>query len=164
MVDLTHEMAKIKEQLHRSANIRADARRREREAEEEMARSQLRLNNLEITLQNVQRDTERRLKRAHSHSEFETEPAVEKQQRERHDKQCMPPPPNLLGTTGKIDDVLRCQHRSEAEGPTEETRSLLQMIQEQVVSDVDVEMASTGLELEAEHWQWGEAAATRCYT
>jgi hypothetical protein len=47
---LTHEMADIKGQLARSAAIRADAKRREREAEEEVARSQLRLNNLEITL------------------------------------------------------------------------------------------------------------------
>jgi hypothetical protein len=33
-----------------------------------------------------------------------------------------------------------------------------------VVSDVDVETASTGLELEAEHWQQKEAAAARRYT
>jgi hypothetical protein len=35
-VDLTHEMAEIKEQLAQSANIRADARQREREAKEKM--------------------------------------------------------------------------------------------------------------------------------
>jgi hypothetical protein len=49
-IDLTHEMAEIQEQLARSAAIRADARQREKEAEEEMARSHLRLNNLEIVL------------------------------------------------------------------------------------------------------------------
>jgi hypothetical protein len=58
MIDLTHEMAEIKEHLARSATIRADVRRREREAEEEATCSQLRLNNLEIALRNVQRDTE----------------------------------------------------------------------------------------------------------
>jgi hypothetical protein len=47
---------------------------------------------------------------------------------------------------------------------TEENRSLLQTIREQVVSDVDVDMASMGLELEAEHWQWKEAMATHHYT
>jgi hypothetical protein len=47
---LTHEMADIKEQLAWSAAIRADARRQEQEAEEEAARSPLRLNNLEIAL------------------------------------------------------------------------------------------------------------------
>jgi hypothetical protein len=57
-IDLTQEMAEIKEQLSRSAAIRADARQREKEAEEEMARSHLRLNNLEIALRNMQRDTE----------------------------------------------------------------------------------------------------------
>jgi hypothetical protein len=67
-------------------------------------------------------------------------------------------------TMGKIDNTSCHQHRSEAEGPTEETRSLLQTIPEQVVSDVDAEMASTGLELEAEHWQWMEAAAAHRYT
>jgi hypothetical protein len=49
-MDLTHEMAEIKEQLARSADIRADAQWREREAEEETACSQLRLYNLEIAL------------------------------------------------------------------------------------------------------------------
>jgi hypothetical protein len=58
-IDLMQEMAEIKEQLAGSAAIRADARQREKEAEqEEMAHSHLRLNNLEITLRNVQRDTE----------------------------------------------------------------------------------------------------------
>jgi cell division protein ZapA (FtsZ GTPase activity inhibitor) len=57
-INLTHEMAEIKEQRARSATIRADARQREKEAEEETARSHLRLNNLEIALRNVQRDTE----------------------------------------------------------------------------------------------------------
>jgi hypothetical protein len=61
-IDLTHEMAEIKELFARSAAIRADARQREKEAEEETARSQLRLNNLEITLRNVQHDTERMLR------------------------------------------------------------------------------------------------------
>jgi hypothetical protein len=85
-IDLTQEMAEIKEQLARSAAIRADARQREKEAEEETARSHLRLNNLEIVLRNVQRDTERKLKQACSHSERESECTAEKQQRERHDK------------------------------------------------------------------------------
>jgi hypothetical protein len=53
---------------------------------------------------------------------------------------------------------------TEAEEPAEETRSLLQTIQEQVVSDVDADTASTGLELKAEHWQQTEAAAAHCYT
>jgi hypothetical protein len=53
-----HEMAEIKEQLARSAAIRADAQQREKETEEETAHSHLRLNNLEITLQNVQCNTE----------------------------------------------------------------------------------------------------------
>jgi hypothetical protein len=48
--------------------------------------------------------------------------------------------------------------------PTGETRSLLQTIREQIVSDVEADTASTGLELEAEHWQWKEAAAARRYT
>jgi hypothetical protein len=50
MVDLTHEMAEIKEQLARSANIRADMLTHKREVEEETACSHLRLNNLEIML------------------------------------------------------------------------------------------------------------------
>jgi hypothetical protein len=100
VIDLTQEMAEIKEQLARPAAIRADARQREKEAEEEMARSHLRFNNLEIVLRNVQHDTERKLKRACSHSERESEPAAEKQQREWHDKRCMPPPPNLVGNNG----------------------------------------------------------------
>jgi hypothetical protein len=78
-VDLMHEMAEIKEQLARSANLRADGRRQEKEAKEETPRSQLRVNNLEIVLWNMQGDTERRLKRTRSHSEREAEPAVEKQ-------------------------------------------------------------------------------------
>jgi hypothetical protein len=61
-IDLTQEMAEIKEQLAeqltRSAAIQADARQREKEAKEETARSHLRLNNLEIALRNVQHDTE----------------------------------------------------------------------------------------------------------
>jgi hypothetical protein len=44
---LTQEMAEIKDQLAKSAAIRADARKREKEAEEETACSHLRLNNLE---------------------------------------------------------------------------------------------------------------------
>jgi hypothetical protein len=65
---------------------------------------------------------------------------------------------------GDIDDASRGQHRSGAERQTEENRSLLQTIQEQVVSDIDADMASTGLELEAKHWQRKEAAAARRYT
>jgi hypothetical protein len=107
-MDLTPEMAEIKEQLAWSANIRVDAQWREKEAKEETARSQLRLNNLEITLRNVQHDTERRLKTTCSHSKREAEPAVEKQQQERR----MPLPPNLLGTTGKIDNTSCRQHHS----------------------------------------------------
>jgi hypothetical protein len=76
----------------------------------------------------------------------------------------MPPPPNPLETMGQIDDAARCQHRSRAEEPTGETRSLLQMIREQIISDVEADTASTGLELEAEHWQRKEAAAARRYT
>jgi hypothetical protein len=76
----------------------------------------------------------------------------------------MPPLPNPLETTGQIDDASRHQHRSRAEEPTEETRSLLQTIREQIVSDVESDMASTGLELEAEHWQRKEAAAAHRYT
>jgi hypothetical protein len=94
------------------------------------------------------------------HSEGEAEPAVEKQQRQRH----MPPPHNPLETMGKIDDASHRQRRSKAEGMTEETRSLLKMIREQVVSDVDAEMASTELELEAKHWQQKEAMAACHYT
>jgi hypothetical protein len=63
-----------------------------------------------------------------------------------------------------IDDTLCHQHRAKAEVPAEETRSHLQTIQEQVVLDVDAEMASTGLGLEAEHWQWKEAAPMHRYT
>jgi hypothetical protein len=76
----------------------------------------------------------------------------------------MPPRPHLVGTTGKVDDASRSQHRSKAKGPTEETRSLLQMIREQGILDVDVETASTGLELKAEHWKLKEAAAAGHYT
>jgi hypothetical protein len=50
MMHLTQEMAEIKDQLAKSAAIRADARKCEKEAEEETARSHLRLNNLEIAL------------------------------------------------------------------------------------------------------------------
>jgi hypothetical protein len=71
-IHLTQEMAGIKDQLARSAAIRADAWQHEKEAEEETAHSHLRLNNLEIALRNVQRDTERKLKRARSHSEHES--------------------------------------------------------------------------------------------
>jgi hypothetical protein len=74
----------------------------------------------------------------------------------------MPPPTNPLETTGSIDDTSHRQHRSGAERQTEETRSLLQTIREQVISDIDADTASTGLELEAEHWQRKEAA--RRYT
>ena len=49
-IDLTHEMAEIKKQFTQTAARRADARQRKKEAEEEEARSQLRLNNLEIAL------------------------------------------------------------------------------------------------------------------
>jgi hypothetical protein len=83
---LTQEMAEIKDQLAKSAAIRADARRREKEAEEETTCSHLRFNNLEIALRNVQHNPERKLKRARSHSECESEPAAERQQKERHDK------------------------------------------------------------------------------
>jgi hypothetical protein len=55
---LTQEMAEIKDQLAKSAAIRADTLKHEKEAKEETAHSHLRLNNLEITLRNVQRDTE----------------------------------------------------------------------------------------------------------
>jgi hypothetical protein len=96
-------MAGIKDQLARSAAIRADARQREKEAEEETARSHLRLNNLEIALRNVQHDTERKLKRARSPCERESEPAAKKQQQERRNKRRMPPPPNPLETTGQVD-------------------------------------------------------------
>jgi hypothetical protein len=72
VIDLMQEMAEINEQLARSAAIRADARQQEKEAKEEIARSHLRLNNLEITLRNVQRDTERKLKRARSLCERES--------------------------------------------------------------------------------------------
>jgi hypothetical protein len=161
---LTQEMAEIKNQLAKSATIRADARKRDKEAEEETARSHLRLNNLEIALWNVQRDTERKLKRARSLCERESEPAAERQQKEQRDKRCMPPPPNPLETTGQTDDAAHCQHRSRVEEPTGETRSLLKTIREQIVSDVEADTASTGLELEAEHWQRKEAAAARRYT
>jgi hypothetical protein len=40
----------------------------------------------------------------------------------------MPPPPNPLDTAGQIDDATCRQHRSRAEEPTGETRSLLQTI------------------------------------
>jgi hypothetical protein len=143
MINLTHEMAEIKDQLTRSAAIRADARRREKEAEEETAWSQLRLNNLEIALRNVQCETERRLKRPRSHCECEADPAVETH---------MLPPPNPLETMGRN------------EAPAAETMSLLEMIREQIVSDVDADTTSMGLELEAEHWQRKEATAARCYT
>jgi hypothetical protein len=164
VIDLTQEMAEIKEQLARSAAIRADARQCKKEPEEEMARSHLMLKNLDIALRNVQRDTERKLKRARSHREHESEPAAEKQQREWRDKRRMLPPLNPLETTGRIDDAARCQHRSRAEEPTGGTRSLLQTIREQIVSDVKADTASTGPELEAEHWQQKEAAAARWYT
>jgi hypothetical protein len=38
-MDLVHEMAKIKEQLAQSANIRADARQQKRKAKEETGNS-----------------------------------------------------------------------------------------------------------------------------
>jgi hypothetical protein len=160
---LMHEMAEIKEQLAWSATIRADAQQHEKEAKEETARSHLRLNNLEIVLRNVQRDTERKLNRACSRSERECKPAAKKQQKERRDKQQMPPLLNLLETTGQIDDASHCQHRSRSEEPTGETRSLLKTIREQILSDVEADTASTGLELEAEHWQRKEAMAACRY-
>jgi hypothetical protein len=67
-------------------------------------------------------------KRAHLHSECENDTAVPTQQRVQRDKRGMPLPPDLLGTTEKIDDTLRRQHRLEADMLTEETRSLLQTI------------------------------------
>jgi hypothetical protein len=76
----------------------------------------------------------------------------------------MPPPPNLLGTMERVDNASCFQHQAKLEIPAEETRSLLQTIREQVVLDVGVEIASTGLELEAEHWQQKEAAAACRYT
>jgi hypothetical protein len=76
----------------------------------------------------------------------------------------MQPPPNLLETTGQIDNAARHKHRSRAEEPTGETRSLLQTIREQIVSDVKADTASMGLELEAKHWQRKEAAAACRYT
>jgi hypothetical protein len=82
MINLTHEMGEIKELFARSATIRADARQREEEAEEETTHSQLRLNNLEIVLRNMQRDIEQKLKRARSHSKGEAEPAADRQQKE----------------------------------------------------------------------------------
>jgi hypothetical protein len=135
-INLMHEMAEIKDQLTRSATMRADAQRRVKEAEEDTVRSQLRLNNLEISLRDMQHDTEHRLKRARLHSEHDAETAAEQQQWEPRDRQRMPPPTNPLETTGSIDDASRCQHRSGAGKETEENRSLLQTIQEQVVSDV----------------------------
>jgi hypothetical protein len=89
----------------------------------------------------MQCETEWRLKRTCSHSERETEPAVERQQRAQCGKQHMVPPPNPLGKTEMIDDASCRQHCSEVEVPAEETRCLLQAIREQVVSDVDVEKA-----------------------
>jgi hypothetical protein len=160
---LTQVMAGIKDQLAKLTASRADARQSEKEAGEETARSHLRLNNLEIVLWNVQRDTERKLKWARSHSECESEPAAKKQQKERRDKRRMPPPPNPLETTGQIDDAARHQHRSRAEEPTGETRSLLKTIREQSVLDAKADMASTRLEIEAEHWQRKEASAARRY-
>ena len=94
----------------------------------------------------------------------QSEPTTKKQQREQRDKRGIPPPPNPLETTGQIDNAPRRQHRLRVEEPTGETRFLLQTIREQVVSDVKVDTASTGLELEAEHWQQKEAAAARRYT
>jgi hypothetical protein len=89
---------------------------------------------------------------------------VEKQQKEQRNKRGMPPAPHPLGTTGKVDDTSHCQHHSEVERLTEETRSLLQTIREQVVSDIDAEAGSTGLELESEHWQRKEATVAHRYT
>jgi hypothetical protein len=63
VVDLTHEMAEIKAQFAWSANIRADAQRQEREAEEEKAHFHLWLNNLEITLHSIQHDCKGNLSR-----------------------------------------------------------------------------------------------------
>jgi hypothetical protein len=76
----------------------------------------------------------------------------------------MPPPPNPLETTEQTDDTSRHQRRSRADEPTGETRSLLQTIREQVVSDVEADTASLGLELDDKHWQWKEAAAACHYT
>jgi hypothetical protein len=122
MINITHEMAAIKEQLARSAAIRADARQREKEADEETARSHLRLNNLEITLRNMQRDTERKLKRARSLCEHESKPAAEKQQRERHDKRRMLLlPPNPLETTGPpraVNTARERKNQQERPGPS----------------------------------------------
>jgi uncharacterized protein YueI len=63
-----------------------------------------------------------------------------------------------------VDNALHRQHHAEPETLAEETRSLLQTIREQVVSDVDAKTASMGLEREEEHWQWKEATATCHYT
>jgi hypothetical protein len=127
VVDLMHKMAKIKEQFPRSANIRADTQQQDREAEEETAYFHLQLNNLEITLRNVQPDAEWRLKRACSHSKSETEPTIGTQEWEQADKQRMPPP-NPRGTMETTDDTLHRQHRIKPEGLAEGTRSLLQTI------------------------------------
>jgi hypothetical protein len=86
-INLTHDMGEIKELFSWSAAIRADTRQREKEPEEETACSQLRLNNLEITLRNMQCNAQRNLKRAGSLCKRESEPAAERQQKERRDKQ-----------------------------------------------------------------------------
>jgi hypothetical protein len=123
-INLTHEMAEIKEQLAQSAAIRADARQRKKEAEEETAGSHLRLNNLEIVLRNVQRDTERKLKRARSHSTRESEPAAEKQQRERRDKRRMPPRQthwkqrDRLTTPRTVNTARERKNQQERPGPS----------------------------------------------
>jgi hypothetical protein len=65
--------------------------------------------------------------------------------------------PSTVGNNGKDWGSLAPSTPLKVEGPAEETMSILQTIREQVVSDVDAKTASTGLELEAEHWQWKEA-------
>jgi hypothetical protein len=64
----------------------------------------------------------------------------------------------------KIDNTSHCQHSLKLEVLAEETRSFLQMIRQQVISEVDAETASTGLELEPEHWQRKGATAACRYT
>jgi hypothetical protein len=91
-------------------------------------------------------------------------PTGEIQHWEWHDKRHMPPPPNLQGATETVDDTSHRQHRTKPETSAEDTRGLLQTIQEQVVLAVDVDTALTGMELEGEHWQQKEAAAAHRYT
>jgi hypothetical protein len=134
-VDLTHKMAEVKRPLAWTISISKDAKHRA--AEEETEHSCL-------------------IIRTHLQYMSESRSTVEIQQQTEHDRDRMPPPPDHREVKETPDDTLRHQpsHQMDCNdpvAPADHSRTLLQTIHERVVSDVDIERASTRMELEEEH-------------